>query len=105
MKREITIGEKYGPAMLIEDQTEADAYFEQCVEHTMSFGNPRTEAEKIERANLGYFAGYHDNETRLRVERLFRCEHPIFGPIARNGPPTFSDALRAGIERGRALKS
>lgn len=78
MPRQITIGDKYGPAMLISDQAHADAYFEECVSHTMSFGKSREEAEKIEKANLGYFAGYYSRETRGRVERLFRCAHPAW---------------------------
>jgi hypothetical protein len=77
----ITIGDKYGPAMAITDETEARAYFEKCVRHSMAHGNDRKQAERIERANLGYYAGYYDNETRERVERLFRCAHPVFGPI------------------------
>lgn len=74
------IGQKYDPAMVIRDQAEADAYFERLVEHTMRVaGVEREEAERIERANLGYYAGYSSHETRLRVESLFRCEHPVFG--------------------------
>ncbi len=30
-----TIGAKYGPAMEITDQAEANAYFEACVEHVL----------------------------------------------------------------------
>jgi len=71
----ITIGDKYGPAMIITEQAEADAYFERCVQHGMLF-HTRIEAEKIERINLGYYAGYYNNETRERVERLFKCQHP-----------------------------
>jgi len=77
-----TLGEKYGPAMKITSQEEADAYFAQCVAHMMSFGYSREEAERIERSNLGYWAGYFDHETRGRVERLFRCAHPVFGSAA-----------------------
>jgi hypothetical protein len=51
----------------------------------------------VERHNLGYFAGYYDNETRERVERLFKCSHPIFGSIAKNGAPTAKEALAAGM--------
>lgn len=51
-------------------------------------GKTREEAEQIERSNLGYYAGYHLDETRERVERLFRCAHPVFGSIAENGPAT-----------------
>lgn len=74
-----TIGQKYCPAMEITDQAEADRYFEQCVAESMEYGRTRAEAESIERANLGYYAGYYDHETRVRVERLYRCKHPIFG--------------------------
>lgn len=101
MKFKITIGEKYRPAMKIEDQEEADAYFEECVQHSIECGRTRAEAEEVERSNLGYFAGYYDHETRLRVERLFRCSHPVFGNAA-SGPPTDEQAFRAGVKRGEA---
>lgn len=100
----ITYGDKYGPAMKITDQAEADEYFDLCVRHAMRFGKSREEAEQIERNNLGYFAGYYDNETRFRVERLFSCAHPIFGPIAQKGPPATEEAWWLGYERGRALR-
>lgn len=77
-----TYEEKYDPAMAITDQAEADGYFERLVQHNMSFGTMREEAEGIERANLGYWAGYYSHATRERVERLFRCAHPFFGSIA-----------------------
>jgi hypothetical protein len=94
--REVTIGDKYGPAMEITDQAQADAYLERCVAHTMSWGRTRNEAEKIERSNLGYYAGYYSDATRERVERLFRCAHPVFGSISTIGPPTTIQAFRAG---------
>lgn len=74
----ITIGDKYSPAMEITDQEAADAYFERLVAHSMLW-HSRDEAERIERINLGYYAGYYSHETRLRVEKLFRCAHPVFG--------------------------
>lgn len=107
MKHPITIYEKYGPAMAITDQAAADAYFEECVQHNLESRRMRGEAEDrkqaeyVERANLGYFAGYGSHETRARVERLFRCSHPVFGPIAANGPPTAEEALRKGIEMAK----
>jgi len=81
MEKSITLGEKYGPAMKIESQAEADRYFEECVQHGMTFGKSRKEAEATTRENLGYWAGYYDDETQMRVERLFRCAHPFFGAI------------------------
>ena len=101
MKRLISIGDKYGPAMAITDQAEADAYFQQCVAHTMAFGKSQEEAESIERGNLGYYAGYYSSETRERVERLVNCAHPVFGSIAERGVPTAEEALEAGRKRAR----
>jgi hypothetical protein len=96
--KEVTIGDKYRPAMEIIDQDEADKYFEDLVEHTMSFGEVRQEAERIERINLGYFAGYYDSETRARVEKLFNCAHPVFGSIEKNRPPKPIEAIEAGVK-------
>jgi len=97
--KKITIGKKYEPAMEITDPQEASEYFEACVVHTMGFDKTREEAEKIERINLGYFAGYYDHETRLRVERLFNCEHPVFGK-AKDGVPTPEEAFEMGKRLG-----
>lgn len=93
--KHMTIGEKYEPAMKIEDQAEADRYFEFLVGHTMG-ARPTTDralAESIERQNLGYFAGYYDHATRERVEHLFNCAHPVFGSIAEKGLPSADEAL------------
>lgn len=96
LPRNMTIGDKYRPAMIITEQDKADEYFEACVQHCMRDGKARSEAEDIERQSLGYFAGYYDAETRERVERLFHCAHPVFGSIARDGQPTAQEALDAG---------
>lgn len=77
--RDVMYGDKYGPAMEITDQADANAYFERCVRHMMSRGKSRAEAEKTERVNLGYYAEYYSAEVSARVERLFRCQHPVFG--------------------------
>ena len=98
MDKDITIGDKYDPAMVITEQAEADKYFESCVQHCMGFGKTRKEAESIEKQNLGYYAGYCGSETRDRVERLFHCAHPVFGKISVNGQPTVGQALLAGAQ-------
>lgn len=102
--QQITIGDKYGPAMEITEQVDADAYFEKCVRHMMSRGKSRVEAEKTELGNLGYYAGYYSHETRSRVERLFQCQHPVFGPIDVCGPPTPKEAFEAGLKLGKGIK-
>ncbi len=93
---DVKYGDKYGPAMEIAEQADADAYFERCVRHMMSRGKSRAEAEKTERGNLGYYAGYYSQEVRVRVERLFRCQHPVFGAIENDGAPTSEQALKVG---------
>lgn len=100
----VTIGDKYLPALEIETQADADEYFELLVTHCMKFGKTREESEKIERANLGYFGGYASHEKRARVEKLFRCAHPVFGAISTEGPPSAEDALKAGIAVGKAAR-
>ena len=92
----ISIRQKYNSAMLITDQVKADEYLERCVQHSMNRGNTRWRAEEIERENLGYWAAYCSDETRERVERLFKCVHPVFGSIADNGPPTPEETLEMG---------
>jgi hypothetical protein len=62
----ITIGEKYGPAMSIYTQVEADRYFGACVRHAMRKGMSREQAEDAERANILYYAGYFSEEIRRR---------------------------------------
>lgn len=94
--KDATMGECYDPAMKITEQAEADAYFEALIQRSMThFGQAREEAESIQRQNLGYYAGYGSSETRKRVERLFCCAHPIFGPISL-GAPTPEQAFAAG---------
>lgn len=59
--------------------------------------------EELAKKNLGYWAGYHSVKTRERVERLFDCEHPIFGRYAEMGSPTNKEALECG-RTGKTLK-
>jgi hypothetical protein len=86
MRKEITIGEKYGPVVKIKTQKAADAYFEKCVKHNMSFGNSREKAVSIEKGNIGYYAGYYDRETQQRINTLFNCTHPILGDLSKMTP-------------------
>ena len=87
-KEGATYEETYGPAMEISDQDEADKYFEALVKHMESFQLDRKEAESVVRVNLGYYADYYDNETRERIERLFKCSHPILGPVTKSSSST-----------------
>lgn len=97
-----TLGERYGPAMEVTTQGEADRIFVSLVSSAME-ANPNLTAEaarQMERENLGYYAGYYGDEVRARVERLFACAHPVFGPIA-EGKPTPEEAFRMGVEAAK----
>lgn len=116
-----TVRELYEPAMKIETQQEANDYFKYLVEEHIKLAggeylieaekighaNPgyyvRYKSEAVVRDNLGYFAGYYSHATRLRVERLFGCEHPIMGP-ASQGQPDADKIFSAGMAAGKAMK-
>ena len=72
----MTLGERYNPAMKIQTQEEADAFLEGLIKSCIAEGYTRTEAEQMERVNVVYYSGYHDKETRERIERLFKAKNP-----------------------------
>lgn len=85
-----TYGECLGPAMKITDQADADQYKLEYIAHIQGFLDTEPNengmtAEQIANTNLGYYAGYYDTTTRERVERLFRCAHPVFGAVKDGG--------------------
>ena len=91
-------GESYKPAMEITDPKQAAEWLEARIRYNMErHGQSREEATSILKQNLGYFAGYHDHATRLRVEKLFCCTHPILG-AASDGAPTPKEAFEMGQE-------
>jgi hypothetical protein len=99
--RDYTIGEIFKPAMIITDPTEAAEYFHAIVQYHMDrYGQTREEATNAQRFNLAYFAGYYDQETRLRVEKLFCCTHPILG-AASDGAPTPAEAFELGARMAK----
>lgn len=94
-KEVLTYGECLEPAMEITDPEDAAQYFKDYV----AFIEPRDDdmiAESMAKENLGYYAGYYSTDTRERVERLFSCQHPVFGAIAEKGNPTPEEALEMG---------
>jgi len=100
-KETLTFGECLGPAMEITDPQDAQQYLTEYAKYTQKFldKEPRDDdmtAEQICKVNLGYFAGYYDNETRVRVEELFTCSHPVFGSIKNNGSPSPEQAFNMG---------
>ena len=73
--------------------------FEVLVQDSMLHGKTREEAEKMERENLGYFAGYYNRDTMRRVNRLFKTRHPMITPEM-----TEEEIFAIGKEVGRRLR-
>ena len=93
----LTYSECLDPAMKITNIDDANQYISEYIKYINKSKNDIFESEKIAKSNLGYYAGYYDSETRERVERLFMCQHPIFGSIKENGVPTAKEAFEAGL--------
>ena len=91
-------------AMEVTDQVDANAIFLDMVKAGVESGLTQEQSENVQRQNLGYFAGYYSHETRARVERLFKCAHPIFGAIAENGAPSSKEAFDIGVKLGKKSK-
>jgi hypothetical protein len=101
-KEVLTYGECLHPAMKITDKADAEQYFKDYVAFIQKHldKEPRTDgmtAEQIAKTNIGYFAGYYDHKTSLKVKELFMCSHPVFGAAAK-GEPTAQEAFDAGCK-------
>lgn len=101
-----SMGEIYGPAMEITEQKKADEYLSALVDYYLKWfpDAAREEAAVVQRGNLAYYAGYYDNETRIRVEGLFKGAHPVFGRIVHNGSPTAEEAFEMGKQWAEAAQ-
>lgn len=105
-KTEMTYGQVLDPAMKITDVDDATQYLQSYIEYLIPYVVDThkdqdedfiyDEAVRIAKHNLGYYAGYYDDKTRKRVEKLFNCSHPIFGSIESNGTPTAQQAFELG---------
>jgi hypothetical protein len=81
-KKTLTYKDCLSPAMQIVSQADAQQYLEAYIKYqeaNMQEASGEHTPEEICKINLGYYAGYYDRETQVRVERLFNCTHPIFG--------------------------
>jgi hypothetical protein len=97
------------PAMNIVDPDDAAqykaAYMAYIETYLVGGVNERGQtAEELANHNLGYFAGYHSDTVRARVEELFDCAHPIFGKIKERGSPTAAEAFHLGMAEGIKYK-
>lgn len=95
----------YRTAVEITDKAEAAAYFERMIQEALATTSiPREEAEKMQRANIGYFAGYYGAETQRRVEEFYGAIHPVFGSVAHSKVKTPQDAFDLGLKMGESSR-
>jgi len=82
-KEELTYDECLKPAMNIKSKKIANIYKEKYIKYIQSCLETKSDikAESIVNNNLGYYAGYYDKKTRIRVEKLFDAPHPILGSV------------------------
>ena len=97
---DVTIGDKYGPAMQITTEDDAKRYLEGCVTHALEVNKEILEADarQQELDNIGYYAGYFDEETRKRIEKLFGAVHPVLGSVKIKRTP--KEIFDLGFEMG-----
>lgn len=79
----MTFGEVFESAMKCDTLDQANSWMQHEVQrHVTEYNQTPEEAENIIKSNLGYFAGYYDEATREKIERLFSAQRPIFGSVS-----------------------
>jgi hypothetical protein len=97
-------GDLYGPAMNIQTEEEATSYMVALTHWSARhWGGDYKALWDRHLSNIGYFAGYFDEATRARVEKVFKAKHPIFGSA--NLPVTEAGIAFAygGVEAAREV--
>ncbi len=98
-----TFGEVFDSANACTTKEEAQAWLKKEIErHSVEYKYTPEESEKIIKANLGYFAGYYDEATRVKIETLFGAQHPIFGSVSRKWTP--DEIFKKGVELGQKAR-
>lgn len=81
---EATFRDLLEPAMEIakaRDIQLAKEYKERYLVFLARDGRTYEEAVRIFNSNVGYYAGYYDNEMQRAVQEVFGSAHPIFGAL------------------------
>ena len=101
------MGELFNEALRLakENKDEAHEFFKAYVKAVIDENDEvysLEEAERIAKSNLGYWAGYYNEETCVIIYETYRCEHPIFGKKPFNTSPDV--AFKKGYEMGTNSK-
>lgn len=105
---EKTFGEVFGRALKLanEDKEKAQEFFEQYVHFIFKKNdkvNSLEEAERIAKSNLGYFAGYYNQEVCDIIYKTYQCTHPIFGDKPFDVTP--EEAFNKGVETAKQWRT
>lgn len=85
----------------VSTQEEADRCLKEYIDELMAeTGKKRRAAKKLAKVNIGYYAGYCDEETARRIWHLYRTQHPIFN----HRLPSPSEAFHLGKKWARKAK-
>lgn len=93
------------PLFKITDKEEAKEYFNDYVQFLMHDDPDLSEEQALDvaKSNVGYWGGYQDIDTRMRIERLLDVEHPYLGK-AKEKQYTPEEILQMGIELGKKIR-
>ena len=102
-----TMGEVFDEALHLAKTNKNDAsdFFRTYIEHILEDNeniNTFNEAERIAKANLGYFAGYYTPEVCDIIYKTYQCSHPVLGDNPFSIDP--EEAYKKGLEMRRKLK-
>lgn len=97
-----TYSQQFKAALACETNEQAEVWMEKEVEHYVEHhGKTPTEAIAIIKSNIGYMAGYYDDETARKIHRLFNAVHPIFGTSTYHADLSGVDAFKIGIKQAK----
>lgn len=72
---------------------------EEAGAHVKKVAQECQQDETWARKAICYWAGYFSHAVRLRVEKVYECEHPCFGPATRGAmDPTQAFFMGLGID-------
>ena len=96
------MGEVFNEALRLAeiDKKEAEDFFYEYVKD-IAFDNKYSWDKSIEiaKSNLGYFAGYYNQEVCDIIYKTYQCSHPIFGDHPFSVDPI--DAFNKGFEMSK----
>jgi len=76
---QMTWGEWFASALACKTEEDAQVWLKiEIKRHKKLYGNSKTTALPLIKSNLGYMAGYYDNETANKILMLFGAAHTIF---------------------------